>query len=138
MAKYRGLAPWALGVAVLAHACASATDLIDGNDDAHAATNAQPQLTMTPQGTDGSVIGLLRLQDGDLVISSEASGVRYAFQAPGGARGASLTLDELKVRAPDLYDTVRSATAAAGTFLDARVERAFVPRKPSLHEERPR
>jgi hypothetical protein len=41
MAKYRGLAPWALGVAVLAHAFASATGLTEREGQARS-PSAQP------------------------------------------------------------------------------------------------
>lgn len=42
MAKYRGLAPWALGLAVLAHACASATGLIVREDEVSSVSSNQP------------------------------------------------------------------------------------------------
>jgi len=48
MAKYRGLAPWALGVAVVAHACAGATSLIVGDDDTHSAVESFIDRTLTP------------------------------------------------------------------------------------------
>ncbi|MET0412232.1 MAG: hypothetical protein ABW217_13100 [Polyangiaceae bacterium] len=48
MAKYRGLAPWALGAALLAHACASATGLIGGDEEPSATTSAEPQLNNEP------------------------------------------------------------------------------------------
>lgn len=43
MAKYRGLAPWALGLAVLAHACASVTGLARGKDDGGPTSREQPE-----------------------------------------------------------------------------------------------
>lgn len=48
MAKYRGLAPWALGVAVVAHACAGATSLLVSDDEAHSTVESFIDRTLTP------------------------------------------------------------------------------------------
>lgn len=96
-------ASWVVGVALSGCAAVEDAPLVQGPD-------AEP------------VIGVLQLADRTVSILSAADGVRYGLHDREGRWLATLTLEELESRDPELYEIAKAATAARGPAFDARLD----------------
>jgi hypothetical protein len=112
--------------------------ITDDSSESTTASQATASQALTPRHdpSGAAVIATVRTRDSELTILSEGGNMRYSLLDSAGV-SRNLTIDQLRVYDPNLFEFVKTAMARAaahsgGAFIDARVEPAVSSGTPGV------